>query len=104
MISFLEPACGKGNFLAEILEYKLNVFENHYGKSQLDYECYATLYSSQPPLSLPRNAPPRLQPAGRKPVLTLIITENGCKICCTEEHAQGKTKPLDCCFLDVLDE
>ncbi len=35
---FLEPACGTGNFLAEILERKLRVVEARYGKSQLDYE------------------------------------------------------------------
>ena len=35
---FLEPACGNGNFLTEILERKLRVVESRYGKSQLDYE------------------------------------------------------------------
>lgn len=40
---FLEPACGTGNFLKEILERKLQVVENRYGKSQLDYERYAIL-------------------------------------------------------------
>jgi SAM-dependent methyltransferase len=40
---FLEPACGTGNFLAEILERKLRVVEKRYGKSQLDYERNAVL-------------------------------------------------------------
>jgi len=40
---FLEPACGNGNFLAEILERKLRVVEERYGKSQLEYERYAVL-------------------------------------------------------------
>lgn len=35
---FLEPACGTGNFLAEILERKLHVVEGRYGKNQLDFE------------------------------------------------------------------
>jgi hypothetical protein len=35
---FLEPACGTGNFLAEILERKLRVVESRYAKSQLEYE------------------------------------------------------------------
>jgi len=35
---FLEPACGTGNFLAEVLDRKLHVVETRYGKSQLDYE------------------------------------------------------------------
>ena len=35
---FLEPACGTGNFLAEILERKLRVVEKRYAKSQLEYE------------------------------------------------------------------
>lgn len=38
---FLEPACGTGNFLAEILNRKLNVVEYRYGKSQLEFERYA---------------------------------------------------------------
>jgi hypothetical protein len=40
---FLEPACGNGNFLTEILERKLAVVERRYGKSQLDFERYAVL-------------------------------------------------------------
>jgi len=35
---FLEPACGTGNFLTEILERKLRVVESRYRKSQLEYE------------------------------------------------------------------
>jgi len=40
---FLEPACGDGNFLSEILERKLRVVAARYGKSQLDYERNAVL-------------------------------------------------------------
>lgn len=40
---FLEPACGTGNFLAEILERKLRVVEKRYRKSQLEYERNAVL-------------------------------------------------------------
>jgi len=40
---FLEPACGTGNFLTEVLERKLSVVESRYGKSQLEYERYAIL-------------------------------------------------------------
>jgi len=40
---FLEPACGTGNFLAEVLERKLNVVKARYSKSQLEYERYAVL-------------------------------------------------------------
>lgn len=40
---FLEPACGTGNFLIEILERKLKVVEKRYRKSQLEYERYAVL-------------------------------------------------------------
>ena len=35
---FLEPACGNGNFLAEVLKRKLAVVENRYSKSQIDWE------------------------------------------------------------------
>jgi len=40
---FLEPACGTGNFLAEILERKLSCVETRYCKSQLEYERNAVL-------------------------------------------------------------
>ena len=40
---FLEPACGTGNFLTEILERKLRVVEKRYRKSQVEYERYAIL-------------------------------------------------------------
>ena len=40
---FLEPACGHGNFLTEILQRKLSIVENRYGKSQQDFERYAII-------------------------------------------------------------
>lgn len=40
---FLEPACGDGNFLAEILSRKLAVVKRKYGRSHLDYEKNAVL-------------------------------------------------------------
>ena len=40
---FLEPACGTGNFLAEVLRRKLTEVERKYGKSQLEWERYAVL-------------------------------------------------------------
>jgi len=40
---FLEPACGTGNFLIEVLERKLCVVKERYGKIQLEYERYAVL-------------------------------------------------------------
>ena len=40
---FLEPACGDGNFLAEILSRKLEVVKRKYKKSTLDYEKNAVL-------------------------------------------------------------
>jgi hypothetical protein len=40
---FLEPACGTGNFLAEILDRKLGVVETRYGKNQLEYERYSVI-------------------------------------------------------------
>ena len=38
---FLEPACGNGNFLAEILARKLAVVTKLYGKSAADWEKYS---------------------------------------------------------------
>ena len=40
---FLEPACGDGNFLAEILTRKLDVVSRRYRKSPYDYERNALL-------------------------------------------------------------
>ena len=40
---FLEPACGNGNFLAEILNRKLAVVKKKYGKSKAEYEKYSVL-------------------------------------------------------------
>lgn len=40
---FLEPACGNGNFLAEVLNRKLAVIKSRYSKSPFDYERYSVL-------------------------------------------------------------
>jgi hypothetical protein len=40
---FLEPACGNGNFLAEVLARKLNVVSARYSKSQLEWEHYSII-------------------------------------------------------------
>ena len=40
---FLEPACGNGNFLAEVLRRKLAVVKSRYGKNPSDYERYSVL-------------------------------------------------------------
>ncbi len=40
---FLEPACGTGNFLIEVLRRKLHVVASRYQRSQNEYERYAFL-------------------------------------------------------------
>lgn len=40
---FLEPACGTGNFLTEILERKLRVVDKRYRRSPIEHERYALL-------------------------------------------------------------
>jgi len=40
---FLEPACGNGNFLAEVLRRKLTVIDSRYSKSQLEWERYTVI-------------------------------------------------------------
>ncbi|WP_223111590.1 DNA methyltransferase [Thiospirochaeta perfilievii] len=40
---FLEPACGTGNFLVQILRRKLNIVVNRYRKSQVEFERYAVI-------------------------------------------------------------
>jgi SAM-dependent methyltransferase len=40
---FLEPACGNGNFLAEILRRKLKIVRDRYKRSHADYEKYAVV-------------------------------------------------------------
>ena len=38
---FLEPACGNGNFIAEVLRRKLAVVKGRYGRSPQEYRRYA---------------------------------------------------------------
>lgn len=40
---FLEPACGNGNFLAEVLRRKLEVVDRRYNKSQVEWERYSVI-------------------------------------------------------------
>jgi hypothetical protein len=40
---FLEPACGDGNFLAEVLRRKLVVVDSRYSKSQIEWERYSVI-------------------------------------------------------------
>lgn len=40
---FLEPACGNGNFLAEVLRRKLSIVEERYRTNQLEFELYAVI-------------------------------------------------------------
>lgn len=40
---FLEPACGTGNFLIEVLNRKLRILKQKYGKNQHDYEKYSII-------------------------------------------------------------
>ena len=40
---FLEPACGNGNFLVEVLKRKLAVVDSRYSKSQLEWEHYSVI-------------------------------------------------------------
>jgi hypothetical protein len=40
---FLEPACGTGNFLVEVLTRKLDVVSARYKKSQIEFERYGML-------------------------------------------------------------
>lgn len=40
---FLEPACGNGNFLAEVLQRKLTVAQARYAKNLTEYDRYAVL-------------------------------------------------------------
>ena len=38
---FLEPACGDGNFLTEVLNFKLNILEKNYSKNQYEFEKFS---------------------------------------------------------------
>lgn len=40
---FLEPACGTGNFLVQILSKKLDIVERTYKKNQIEFERYAVI-------------------------------------------------------------
>jgi hypothetical protein len=41
--TFLEPACGDGNFLSEVLRRKLNIVTDRYRKSQFEWERYSVI-------------------------------------------------------------
>lgn len=43
---FLEPACGNGNFLAEVLRRKLTVVDSRYSRSQIEWERYSVIVVS----------------------------------------------------------
>ena len=38
---FLEPACGDGNFLTEVLNFKLNILKKNYSKNQYEFEKFS---------------------------------------------------------------
>ena len=38
---FLEPACGDGNFLTEVLNSKLDILEKNYSKNQYEFEKFS---------------------------------------------------------------
>lgn len=38
---FLEPACGDGNFLIEVLNFKLKILETNYSKNQYEFEKFS---------------------------------------------------------------
>ena len=40
---FLEPACGNGNFLVEVLKRKLSVVSDRYHKSQIEFERHSVI-------------------------------------------------------------
>ena len=40
---FLEPACGNGNFLVEVLRRKLDQVDKRYSRSQSEWERYAII-------------------------------------------------------------
>ena len=40
---FLEPACGNGNFLAEVLSRQLAVVDSRYSKCQIEWEGYSVI-------------------------------------------------------------
>ncbi|WP_304063639.1 hypothetical protein [Pedobacter glucosidilyticus] len=40
---FLEPTCGNGNFLAEVLRRKLEIVNSRYSKNQVEWERYSIM-------------------------------------------------------------
>lgn len=40
---FLEPACGTGNFLVEVLKRKLEIVNKRYKKNQIEFERYSVI-------------------------------------------------------------
>ena len=74
---FLEPACGNGNFLSEVLRRKLFVVKQRYGKSVAEYErnCFIAVGSIYGVELLPDNA------AECRERLYDIVDEDYLKVC-----------------------
>ena len=45
---FLEPACGTGNFLVEILNRKMEAVHRRHAKNQFEYDLNTTLHLHRP--------------------------------------------------------
>ena len=52
---FLEPACGTGNFLTEILERKLHVVDRRYRRSHVEHGLYDTVLTRKDAESVFKN-------------------------------------------------
>mgnify|MGYP005785130459 CR=1 FL=1 len=86
---FLEPACGDGNFLTEILRRKLAVVKKRYGRSVSDYESAAFIAVSS--------------------IYGVDILEDNCEACrerllgiFTEEYGHVCKKKFNVSFLNAV--
>jgi len=116
---FLEPACGDGNFLAEILTRKLGVVRSKYKKSPYDYERNAilaltsiygvdiladnaqicrerlfNLWDREYTDACKKEANDEVRNAARFILSVNIVCGNALSMMCVDEHQQDTTEPI----------
>lgn len=116
---FLEPACGNGNFLAEILTRKLAECRRVYGKSPAAYERYAivaltslygvellqenvtecrerlfNLWNAEYSSVLPKEAREECREAARCILSKNILCGNALTLKCVDSEAQDTEEPI----------
>ena len=92
---FLEPACGDGNFLIQVLQRKLAVVEKKYAKHQFDYEknciiAISSIYGIDLLLDNVHSAQHRLLEYAKSAYTSLYKKKINPKVICVMEYVLSK--------------